>query len=216
MLNSLFRSERSTYHKTMVRKVHAYLKKNYSVADFERSLVTDRITDAFAYDNKTKTWYLCEIKVNWGDLQKALYQIHDTVFRFKRTHKSSIVIPVIAFPARLQRELVKSDNWGSFRDSCKNNGVAIWIIEQSFVRQLQSSNIQKSKATSAKKVFTKASAVKKTAAKKTIAKKPIVKASAVRKTAVKKPIVKASAVKKTANKKTVTKKLGKKKASKRG
>ena len=152
----LFDSERSTYHKTMVRRVHAYLKRKYGTADFERSLVADRITDAYGYDEKTKTWYLCEIKVNWNDLQKAPYQIHDTVFRFKRARKVAKVLPVIAFPLRLQKELIKLDNWGSFRDSCKNSGVAIWIIEQSYVRQAQGSTTSSAKAQPAPKSTTKA------------------------------------------------------------
>ena len=152
--------ERSTYHKTMVQWVHAYLNRKYGVADSERSLVDDRITDTFAYDKKSKTLYLCEIKVNWNDLQKAPYQIHDTVFRFKRAHKGAKVVPVVAFPLRLQKELIKEDTWGSFRDTCKKIGVAIWIIEQSSIRQAQGPTTSSTKAQPAPKSTTKARGTK--------------------------------------------------------
>ena len=214
MALSFLWGERSTYHKTMVRRVHAYLKKKYSVVDFERSLVKDRITDAFAHDEKTKTWYLCEIKVNLGDLQKATTQIHDTVFRFRRAHKGSKVVPVIAFPSRLQKELVKLDNWGSFRDNCKNNGVAIWVIEQSSVRQVLGPNITSAKASATKKATTKQANDRKRTAMKTVNKKAAPKRVGAQKAVPVRTTLKKVVVKKTASKKPALKKIVAKKSAK--
>jgi len=168
-----FWGERSTYHKTCVRRVHAHLRRKYGIADFERSLVSDRITDAWGYDKKSKTWYLCEIKVNWSDLQKAPLQIHDTALRFKKNHKDSAVVPVIALPLKLQKELVKINTWNSFCDTCKKLNMAIWVIEQSSVRQIQSPRHKTSKAITSKPKVTK---IKIAATKKTKSKSLQVKA----------------------------------------
>ena len=130
--------ERSTYHTTMVKRVNGYLRRICTAAEKEMGLVYGRITDAWGYDGKTRTYYVCEIKVNFKDLQKAVYQIHDTAFRYKPKYdKDANIIPVIAFPKGLYKELVDYDNWGSLSDACNKLGVAIWIIEQSTVRQIQ-------------------------------------------------------------------------------
>ena len=86
MINIWGLSERSTYHATCVRKVYRYLKQKCGVADYERQLVADRITDALGCNTKSRTWYLCEVKVNWNDAQKGMTQIHDIAYRFKKTH----------------------------------------------------------------------------------------------------------------------------------
>lgn len=147
-------SERSTYHTTCVHRVNAYLKRSCTIADFERKLVDNRITDALGIieKGKSKTWFLCEIKVNYSDLQKAPNQIHDTAFRFKERHREDTIVPVIAFPARLQKELVDFNNWNSFRDICKKLDVAIWVIEQSTVREFQGYTTTKAKAVVAKPI----------------------------------------------------------------
>jgi len=130
--------ERSTYHTTMVNRVNAHLRRICTAAEKEMGLVYGRITDAWGYDGKTRTYYVCEIKVNFKDLQKAIYQIHDTAFRYKpRYDKDANIIPVIAFPKGLYKELVDYENWGSLSDACNKLGVAIWVIEQSAVRQVQ-------------------------------------------------------------------------------
>jgi hypothetical protein len=136
---SFWPSERSKYHENCVRKVFRYLKKKCDEADYERSLVPGHITDAYGHDTKSKTWYICEIKVNWGDLQKAPHQIYETAFLFKKKHRGDTVIPVIALPSRLQKELVKYNNWVSLCSHCKATGVAIWAIESASVRQIKSS-----------------------------------------------------------------------------
>ena len=159
----LWFSERSTYHATMVNRVRSHLKRTCTQAEKEIGLVKNRITDAAGYDAKTKTYYLCEIKVNFNDLQKAVYQIHDTAFRYKPKIRGSSVIPVIAFPGRLYKELIKFDNWKSLKDICKKIGVAVWVIEQSSIRQVQR---PKPKSPSAKKFYnSKTTPVVKTAVK---------------------------------------------------
>lgn len=152
----LWPSERSTYHATCVKKVYRYLKNKCGEADFERKLVADRITDTFGYNKKLKTWYICEIKVNWSDLQKAAYQIHDTAFRFRKNHRGVTVVPVIAFPKRLYKELIKFDNWGSFCDICTTMSVAVWVIEQSTIREVVYPKINKPVKTTKSKATTTA------------------------------------------------------------
>lgn len=174
--------ERSTYHRTCVRRVRRYLEKKYGGidTDFERRLVDERITDAYCYNKKTKTWYLCEVKVNWPDLQKAAYQIHDTVFRFRKTHKGDSVVPVVAIPARLKKDLMEHNNWNSLYDMCERAGTRIWVIEQSTVQEAMSPKVKKSvKVKSARTPIAK----KKTSrTKKTVPKKRAVKTTTVRKT----------------------------------
>ncbi|MBA7507948.1 hypothetical protein ES706_06678 [subsurface metagenome] len=179
---------RSTYHKTCVRKVYRYLKNKCDKADYEKKLVADRITDALGYNAKSKIWYLCEIKVNWNDAQKGVTQIHDTAFRFRKTHRGYTVVPVLAIPSRLQKELAKFDNWNSLRAQCTNSGIAIWVIEQSAVREIMSPT---TKAVKTKSAVTKAVKTKRpkttktrTTRTKTIArpKKSSVKSSTAKKT----------------------------------
>jgi hypothetical protein len=158
----LWPSERSTAHTNCVKKVYRYLKLKCDVADFERKIVADRITDALGHNTKSKLWYICEIKVNWSDLQKAAYQIHDTAFRFKKNHLADTVIPVIAFPTRLYKELIRFDNWDSLRNLCKTMGVAIWVVETAKVNEIynpkkQASKSNKLKTSTAKKKSIKSS-----------------------------------------------------------
>jgi hypothetical protein len=131
--------ERSTYHTTCVNRVKSHLKRICAQAGKEMGFVPGRITDAWGYDKKTNTIYFCEIKVNPGDLLKAVSQIHDTVFRFKPKDAKSKVIPVIAVPKRLYNDMAKYEagQLASFRSLCKTQSIAIWIIEQSNIRQIQ-------------------------------------------------------------------------------
>ncbi len=168
--------ERSTYHTTMVKRVNAHLRRICTASEKETGLVYGRITDAWGYDGKTRTYYVCEIKVNFNDLQKAVYQIHDTAFRYKPKYdKDANILPVIAFPKRLYDELVDHENWGSLSDACNKLGVAIWIIEQSTVRQVQGSKPKspKSKPIAKAKTATKSKPIAKAKATKA---KPIAKA----------------------------------------
>jgi hypothetical protein len=147
--------ERSKYHGTCVRKVYRYLKQKCGEAIYERALVTGYVTDAAGHDVKRKTYYLCEIKVNESDLQKAPKQISDTVFHFRKNHKGDTVVPVIAFPVRLEKELVKLNTWDSLYDICKHLKVAIWVIEQSTVREIMSPRTKAVKTKSARASTTK-------------------------------------------------------------
>jgi hypothetical protein len=153
----------------MVRRVHSYLKKKCSVADSERKTVEGRTTDALGYidGDKFKTWYLCEIKVNPSDLLKGVSQIHDTAFRFKQAHKGDIVIPVLAFPTRLQQQLIQDNKWNSHCDLCKRSDVAIWIIEQSTVREFRNPTTAKTKEVAPKATKSKTMSKKRTTAKAT-------------------------------------------------
>ena len=191
MMNFFGYPERSTYHATCVNRVKSHLKRICTKADKEQGLVPNRITDAWGYDKKIKTWYLCEIKVNLNDLHKAVTQIHDTVHRFKLKKSNDQVIPVIAIPNALYIDLKKYelDKWKSFCSLCKTVGVAIWIIEQSNIRQIQGpkpkspSKIKtgtKKKATTKHKPTTKAKASTKrktiSNAKKSVKRKTTAKA----------------------------------------
>jgi len=174
--------ERSTYHTTMVKRVNGHLGRICTGAEKEMGLVYGRITDAWGYDGKTRTYYICEIKVNFKDLQKAVYQIYDTAFRYKPKYdKDAKIIPVIAFPERLYEELVGYDNWGSLSDACNKLGIAIWIIEQSTVRQVQGPKIKspKSKPIAKAKSATKSRPIAK--AKATLKAKSPTKAARTRK-----------------------------------
>jgi len=162
--------ERSTYHKTIVHRVYAQLKRNGCSADFEHSLVPRRVMDTFGYNGKTKTWYLCEIKVNWPDLQKAVTQIHEQVYNFKRSKlymdKGGNVVPVIAIPNNMYNEHVKyyTDQLESFCSLCKTTNIALWIVEQSTIRQIQGPKLKtavKAKAMTKPKTPTKAKATTK-------------------------------------------------------
>jgi hypothetical protein len=189
--------ERSTYHGTCVRKVYRYLKQKCGEADYERQLVTGYITDALGHDVKRKTWYLCEIKVNESDLQKAPKQIFDTVFHFRKNHIGDTIVPVIAFPARLQKELVKLNTWDSFCNICKTMKAAIWVIEQATVREFMNPKTKVVK-TKTKRPKTKTTKTKTTRAKKAKPKTRTTKSTKVKKT-------KAPATKRKISKVRVTK-----------
>jgi phosphate starvation-inducible protein PhoH len=166
-------AERSTYHATNVKRVKSYLKRICVEAGEEKGFVPGRITDAWGYDKITKTIYFCEVKVNPNDLLKAVSQIHDTVFKFKPKDPKNKVIPVIAIPKRLYNDLVKYDvgQWRSFRSLCKTTNIAVWIIEQSNIVQIQGPKPKspktktrksslKVKATTKRKITTKTKAAK--------------------------------------------------------
>jgi len=166
----LYGKSRSTYHNTIVHKVFAYLKRNGCTADFERRLVNQRITDAFGYSKRTKTWYICEIKVDGSDLYKAVAQIHDTVNRFQHSplyqSKGGTIVPVIAIPKRLYDGSLKysTEKWGSFCSLCRTTNIALWIVEQSTVRQIQGPKVKsttKEKSVAKAKPVTKAKPVAK-------------------------------------------------------
>lgn len=167
---------RSTYHKTIVRKVNHYLKQKCSKANYELELVTGYRTDAFGYDRKSKTWYICEIKVNPSDLKKAPQQILDTKFHFPKTryyHTGDTVVPVIAIPARLANYLVKQNEWTSLRNTCKMVKVALWVVEQSTIREVMGPKVKK--VVKAKSARASTAKKKVTRTKKTVTKKKAVK-----------------------------------------
>ena len=132
-------AERSTYHTTMVNRVKSHLKRLYSDAGKERGFVPGRITDAYGYDKVTKTVFFCEVKVGPTDLLKSVFQIKDTVFRYIPKDPRITAIPVIAVPKRLFDEWgqLNYDKWVSFTNLCKTNKIALWIIEQSDIKQIQ-------------------------------------------------------------------------------
>ncbi|MFC1955052.1 hypothetical protein ACFLWZ_00685 [Chloroflexota bacterium] len=176
-----FGKSRNTYHKTCVNRVKSHLKGICTVADKETGLVASRITDAWGYDRNTKTWYLCEIKVNPNDLLKAVTQIHDTCYKFKPKDPEDTVIPVIVIPLRLYDHFLKVDvdQWRSFRTLCDTTHIAIWIIEQSVIPQIQGPKPKaaakpkataKPKAATKVKTTTKAKTVKSAAREKSTAK----------------------------------------------
>jgi hypothetical protein len=152
-------NERSTYHGTCVNRVKSHLKRICTDAGKERGFVPGRITDAYGYDKLTNTLYFCEIKVNPNDLLKAITQLHITSSNFKPKNPHTKIIPVIAIPKKLALEISKNKplDWKSFKALCKTSHTAIWIIEQSSVRQLQGPkpNVPKTKVKKTTKVKVK-------------------------------------------------------------
>ena len=194
-------AERSQLHKHCVSRVKSHLKRTCDNADKEQGLVSGRITDAWGYNRGEKTWFLCEIKVNIKDLQKGVTQIHDTCFRFKVSNQGDKVIPVLAIPNKLYNEMRKYEpgQWSSFSSLCKNTDIAVWVVEQSNIRQIQGPKptTPKPKATTKVKATAKPKAA--TKAKATAKSKITAKASATAKTtATKKPALKNIVAKKTA------------------
>lgn len=186
MNNLLWGTEpRSTYHNTCVKRVRKYLERKCGKAGSERKLIPGHITDAYGFNKKQKIIYLCEVKVERSDLNRAPKTIYETVLKFKRNHKDyDTVVPVIAVGLRLHKFLVKQDNWESLFNMCKNLSIALWVIEQSTIREVISPKINKivktksSRASTTKKKVTKA--------KKTVSRKRSAKTSKVRKPTSKK------------------------------
>lgn len=193
MMNFLWPSERSTYHKTCVRRINKYLKQKCSKGGSEKGLVAGYRTDAFGYDGKSKTWYLCEIKVDPSDLKKGPQQILDTKYHFPKTkyyHIGDTIVPVIAIPAKLANHLVKVNEWKSLKNTCKMLNISIWVIEQSTVREVTKPKPKSNRKTSA---VSKAVKTKVVSAKTTTKNKPA---------QTKKPKSKVGALKTTKSKKT--------------
>ena len=166
-------SERSTYHTTMVRRVKSHLKRICVEAGEEKKFAPGRRTDAWGYDKITKTRYFCEVKVGPRDLLSAVSELHVTAYNFKPKNPKYIVIAVIAIPKRLFDDLAKFDpgHWRSFRALCKTNNIAIWIIEQSNIKQIQGPKPKKPKTNTRKstvkvKTTTKRKVISKPKAKK--------------------------------------------------
>jgi hypothetical protein len=154
MINLFGPEPRSTYHDTCVRRVRKYLEKKCGQARSEEQVVTGHITDAYGFNKKLKIIYLCEVKVRRSDLRRAPNQIYETALRFKKKRRDYSVVPVIAVPARLQTFLVKQDNWEPLCLMCRNLGIAIWLIEQSTIREVQSLKINKSKNIKSSRTYT--------------------------------------------------------------
>jgi hypothetical protein len=213
---------RSTYHKTTVRRVNHYLKQKCSKADYELELVSGYRTDAFGYDRKSKTWYLCEIKVDPSDLKKAPQQILDTKFHFPKTryyHIGDTIVPVIAIPARLANYLVKQNEWTSLRNTCKMVKAALWVVEQSTVREIMGPKTKKAvktksaKASTAKKKVTRTK--KPTSKKRAVkSKRPKVKTAKAKSAKLRTTKAKTNKPKSRAVKSTKTKRI-KRKASRK-
>jgi len=166
----------------MVNKVKSHLKRFCTTAGKEHGFVSGRITDAYGLDKATRTIYLCEIKVNPTDLLKAVSQIHDTVSRFTPKDPKNTVIPVIAVPKRLFDEWGRYniDKWDSFKKLCKTTHIAIWIIEQSTIRQIQGPKPKSPKVKTKKSIKTKVVAQPKIKRKTTKKLKPISKSKAAK------------------------------------
>jgi hypothetical protein len=211
------RPEKSTYHTTMVNKVKSHLKRFCTDAGKEHGFVSGRITDAYGYNKVTKTIYFCEIKVNPNDLLKAITQLHITTSNYTPKSREFIeynVIPVVAIPKKLAGELAKYKplDWKSFRLLCRTNKIALWIIEQSNIVQIQGPK-PKAPKRKAQKSSTKSKPTKrKTTAKSKVTK--VRKISAVSRSKTKpKTIAKVKALKKRkSNAKTKTAKSRTKKA----
>ncbi len=195
--------ERKTWyfdHDACVRKVYRYLKSKSMEADQEKELVPGLRTDAFAYDEKTRTRYICEIKVAWSDLQKSPSQVMNTVRPLRKRKKGDTVVHVIAFPFSLQKELRKDDSWNSFSATCRDLGIEIWIIDSGAIQVVQRSKIRVPQVTAVKASAAKSKTVRAKAAKsKTVrakaAKPKAAKAKAVKASAAKSKIVRAKAAK---------------------
>jgi len=146
MINPFTYGSRSQAHARCVGQVKSHLKKICTSADKEMGLIPFRITDAWGYSSKKKVFYLCEIKVQHKDLHKSIAQISDTARRFKLNpdyiRLGGNVFPIIAISNGLSREETSyySQEWESFRETCKRLKISIWIVEQSSIRYLQGHN----------------------------------------------------------------------------
>ena len=181
MINLLYGPEpRSTRHSTFVRRVRKYLEKKCGRAGSEEQVVHGHITDAFGFNKKSKTAYLCEVKVRRSDLRRAPNQIYETALRFRKDHRIYTTVPVIAIPVKLYRFLVDKDNWEPLYSMCGNLGIALWVIEQSAIREILSPKIDKAVKTKGSRAST--TKKKATRAKNTVSKKRVVKKGKTRKT----------------------------------
>ena len=161
-------SERSKAHSWCVNRVRKTLEDKGYFAEKEYSVVGDRITDAWAHDVKNNIWYLCEIKVQRGDLPKAVPQIHDTARRFKSNRGyinkgRGVIVSVIAISNPLYKEMESYylSIWESYRELCKTLNIALWVVEQSAIVQLQGPKLKPSvkvKAITKNKTTTKTKA----------------------------------------------------------
>jgi len=145
-------------HDACVGKVWRYLGRKYTKADYEQGIVYGRITDAYGYNDKTKQWCVCEVKVEWPDVQQGPIQIFDTAFNLQKKHKECTVVPVLAIPDALERRLRRWRNWDGLLHGCNKLGVEIWGIESGAIRRAQGSKAQGTKAGATKPKATKAEA----------------------------------------------------------
>jgi hypothetical protein len=185
MINPFWSEPRSTYHTTCVSRVKTYLKKKCGEAhaDSERALISGYRLDAFGHDRRSRTWYLCEIKVNPSDLKKATQQIQDYKFHFPKTkyyHSGDVIVTVIAVPAKLAKYLIKTNEWDSFKNTCKILNVSIWVIEQSTIQEVTGNKTKKAVKTKSVKAPTTRKKITRT--KKTSAKNRVTTSRKVRKT----------------------------------
>jgi len=171
-------------HDWCVDKVCRHLKSkcgcgNY--VDAEIKISPTRRVDALGFNSKANTYYVCEIKVKWTDIQKAPLQLREPTKTLKTKHPQAKVIPTLAIPDRLYDEMREYGNWDDIKGMCKDLGIQIWLIKYRGISTVLASSSPKPKTTTlkkpvAKKVTAKATAKRKPAAStKKVAKKPVAK-----------------------------------------
>jgi len=109
-----------------------------TVVKTETKLCSTRRTDVYGFDANKNKHYVCEVKVRWTDAQKAPMQLTAPANHLLKKYRNTTVVPVLAIPVDLQRELKKNwpGNWKELTDLCRLNAISIWAIEWKGIRQI--------------------------------------------------------------------------------
>jgi len=70
---------------------------------------------------------ICEVKVEWPDVQQGPIQIFDTAFNLQKKHKECTVVPVLAIPDALERRLRR---WRNETESNESGGTEAIVFYQ--------------------------------------------------------------------------------------
>ena len=141
--NSGVKRKYNKAHKWNVTQVEKWLETKGCITG-KGAIVWDRNTDLWAHDEQNKIWYLCEIKVSVEDMLKAVVQIYDTARRFKampdyKDNGKGVIVPVFAISNTLYKQRLADYpyEWKSILEIFKKLKIAIWVVEQSTILQLQ-------------------------------------------------------------------------------
>ncbi len=115
-------------HPFCVNKVRKHLLETCDKARKEALLHPRRRTDVYGFNSKENTWYICEIKVRWADLQKFEFQLQDTCQYLAWQYPTATVLPILAIPVNLHDELITYGNWAQVESRCETGNIKIWLI----------------------------------------------------------------------------------------
>lgn len=162
-------------HDLCVNRLHRHFKEKGMFTQKETKLCPSRKTDVYGYNPKTKTYYVCEVKVRFSDAQKAPMQLVAPVSALRRKDPGASVLAVLAVPMPFQTYLQKKwpENWRELSLLCRRAGIAIWGISyRAGARQIQGARATAREGTSKRATAAKA---KRKAAKPTESKARVAK-----------------------------------------